>query len=168
MVKKRCLAWTWRSGWADRETECRTVSSTALDSIRTCCLTSRPSLEAVDSPPPEQVAADPDIALASSGCWVTRIRLKQRNRQAEHALLTAEGFGDVGVAAGREYPGNVLTDTWRSLIFTQFHDAITATHIDEANRDLMGISYGWIDADAAALTARRRLHDHRTPGEHRR
>ena len=47
----------------------------------------------------------------------------------------------------------MLTDTWRSLIFTQFHDAITATHIDEANRDLMGI-YGWIDADAAALTAR--------------
>lgn len=110
-------------------------------------------LEAVDNPPPERVALDPDIALSSAGCWVTRIKLKQRNRRAEHALLAAETLAAWAWLRGEQYPTDLLADTWRSLVFTHFHDAITATHIDAAYAELMNL-YDWLDADTQAFTAR--------------
>lgn len=110
-------------------------------------------LEAVDNPPPERVAAEPDIALSSAGCWVTRIKLKQRNRRAEHTLLAAETLAAWAWLRGEQYPTELLAETWRSLVFTQFHDAITATHIDPAYAELMNL-YDWLDADTQAFTAR--------------
>ena len=110
-------------------------------------------LEAVDNPPPERFAADPDIALSSAGCWVTRIKLKQRNRRAEHALLAAETLAAWAWLRGEQYPTELLADTWRSLVFTHFHDAITGTHIDPAYAELMNL-YDWLDADTQAFTAR--------------
>lgn len=101
-------------------------------------------IDGVDRPPPDKITRNPDLALSSSGCWVTRIRLKQRNRAAEHRLLAAETLATQAWLAGNTYPIGMLTDSWRSLVFTHFHDAITATHVDPACDELMDM-YDSID-----------------------
>ena len=73
----------------------------------------------------------------SSGCLVTRIRLKQRFRHLENLLLSTEKLWALLYARGREYPASELTDAWRKLCFVSFHDALTGTHINSAYRELM-------------------------------
>lgn len=110
-------------------------------------------IDRVDAPPPERISRDPDAALSSSGCWVTRIRLKQRNRRAEHTLLAAETLAALAWAGGETYPTEPLTDAWRTLVFTHFHDALPATHVDPAYDELMAM-YDDVDRTAADVATR--------------
>lgn len=90
----------------------------------------------VDDPALEvssQVEANP----VSTGCYVSRIKIKQNFRRLEHALVTAEKWATVAWLQGAEYPGEELTQAWRHLLFVAFHDAITSTHIDAAYDELM-------------------------------
>lgn len=105
----------------------------------------------VDDPPPGRISSNHDIALSSAGCWVTRIRLNQRNREAEHELLTAETLTTLAWLRGREYPAEVIAENWRELVFTHFHDAITATHVDPAYDELMDM-YDAINERSIELT----------------
>lgn len=75
-----------------------------------------------------------DLNPAMPGCLVTRIALKQRNRAIAYQLVRAEA-----ALASRSWakqtpepPPAQLTEAWRDLVFTQFHDAITGTLIDSA------------------------------------
>lgn len=89
---------------------------------------------------------DPDLQCAqevegnptSSGCLVTRIRTKLETRRAEALLLSAEHLAArLMVTRDHPYPGADLNRAWRTLCFTQFHDAVTATHINAAYDELM-------------------------------
>lgn len=91
-------------------------------------------LDAVDAPPDGQVSSTVENNPTQCGCWVSRIRCKQRHRAAEHALLRAETW-DTLLAGGAH--SQVLRDAWRRLTFSAFHDAITGTHIDAAYHELM-------------------------------
>ncbi|BCW98556.1 MAG: hypothetical protein KatS3mg024_1383 [Armatimonadota bacterium] len=79
-----------------------------------------------------QVEANP----VSTGCYVSRIKVKQRFRDVENFLITAEKWATVGHLLGEEYPESLLEEAWRQLLFCAFHDAITGTHIDTAYHEI--------------------------------
>ena len=124
-------------------------------------------LEAVDNPPAEQVAADPDIALASSGCWVTRIRAQAAKPAGRARTSDGRGFGDVGVAAGRRVSRQCAD---RHLAITDLHAVSRRNHCHAHRRGQPRPDEPLrVDRRRRDGTDRtRRLHDHRTPGEHRR
>jgi len=80
-----------------------------------------------------------DLNPGMPGCYVTYIRNKQRTKQLAYELLAVEA--SLATAAWRKgkpkAPPKKLDDAWRNVLFNQFHDAITGTHIDEANDELM-------------------------------
>lgn len=87
-----------------------------------------PDLEVSD-----QVEANP----VSTGCYVTRIKIKQEFRRVENLVNAAERWAAVAHTMGVEYPIECLTQAWRNLLFCAFHDAITSTHIDAAYHELL-------------------------------
>jgi len=88
----------------------------------------------------EQDGAEPlDLNPAMPGCMVSRIRMKQRIRSIAYKLVAAESVAATAawndgkpVAQPEE-----LSEAWRNLVFCQFHDAVTGTHIDTAYTELM-------------------------------
>ncbi|HEY3267071.1 MAG TPA: glycoside hydrolase family 38 C-terminal domain-containing protein [Armatimonadota bacterium] len=81
----------------------------------------------------------PELNPASPGCYVTRIACKQRTRAAAYALLRREAEQATGSWHAGEpiAPTPEMTEAWRGVVFNQFHDAITGTHIDGAYPELM-------------------------------
>lgn len=65
-----------------------------------------------------------------SGCYTTRISVKQDMRAAENALFRAEL---ACALAGRKAE---LTDAWTQLSLGQFHDAACGCHHDDCNNDV--------------------------------
>lgn len=96
-----------------------------------------PQIAHTDDPPLDLLSHKMEGNPAAGSVTVTRIELKLRQRRAEHDLLTAEAFCAASSTSGAEYPAALLRDTWRKLCFTQFHDSITATHIDPAYQELL-------------------------------
>lgn len=87
-----------------------------------------PGLEVSD-----QVEANP----VSTGCYVSRIEIKQRFREVENLIASAEKWATIGMLQGCEYPEEALTEAWQNLLFCAFHDAITSTHINAAYYELL-------------------------------
>ncbi len=123
-------------------------------------------IQRVDEPAPERITRNPDIAGSSAGCWVTRIKLKQRNRRSEHELMQAETLAALAWIRNGKYAQEELTEAWRDLIFTHFHDALPATHIDPACDELMDM-YDAIDATArkVAVDASKALFEKAKPAK---
>jgi len=92
--------------------------------------------------PPED-AIDPDVELNpnNTGCYVTRIKLKQECRRLEYDALNTETLLCAAALKGAPYPKAELESAWRSLLFTMFHDAITATHVDAAYDEIMDLNF---------------------------
>jgi len=89
-----------------------------------------------DTPVQEEILSASELNPNNSGCLVTRIRTKQTCRRQEYALLEAETLSSLAWLMGGAYPRKDLAEAWRGLLFTQFHDAITATHVDAAYAEL--------------------------------
>ena len=92
-----------------------------------------------------------DLNPAQPGCMVTRAVLKQRTRAITYHLVGAEAnlanaAWQTGIATRPPAP---LAKAWQEVAFNQFHDAITGTHIDNANRELHAM------LDRAETVARR-------------
>jgi len=85
-----------------------------------------------------------DLNPGMPGCYVTYIRNKQRTKQLAYELLVVEA--SLATAAWRKgkpkTPPKKIDDAWRNVLFNQFHDAITGTHIDQANDELMDMLDG--------------------------
>jgi alpha-mannosidase len=74
------------------------------------------------------------------GCYSVHSEVKRNNRKAEELLCTAEKIASIAyLLAGIEYPQKELTEAWKSLLFTQFHDALGGTSIPEAYEDVRNI-----------------------------
>ena len=91
----------------------------------------------IDCPPVDETSTDYEGNPTSTGTLVTRIRLKQRNRAAENRLLSVEKLASAAYIHKGICQSELLLDTWRKLVFTQFHDSITATHVDPAHQELL-------------------------------
>ncbi len=81
----------------------------------------------------DQMEANP----VSTGCYVGRIKLKQRVRKVENLLNAAERWATMASLLGAEYPTELLLTSWRNLVFLAFHDAITSDHLDSSYEELM-------------------------------
>lgn len=81
----------------------------------------------------DQVEANP----VSTGCYVTRIRIKQEMRRIENLVNEAERWAAVAHLLGARYPSECLLEAWRGVVFCAFHDAITSTHINAAYYELL-------------------------------
>lgn len=80
-----------------------------------------------------------ELNPSSTGCFVSRIKTKQRFREAEYALLNAETLCTMGFLNGSTYPRQTLERIWQKLLFAAFHDAVTGTHVDPAYVELMDV-----------------------------
>lgn len=109
-------------------------------------------LARVDALPARELHPSLEVNPNNTGCYVTRIRLKQRLRRAEYALLGAETLAAAAATRGAAWPRAELALAWEKLLFTTFHDAITGTHVDAAYTELMDI-YAEIDTLAEGVAA---------------
>ena len=93
-------------------------------------------LARVDNPPADQISSKVENNPSQSGCYVSRIRMKQEHRALEHALLATECW-DTLLNAGAER--DCLRDVWRQMTLSAFHDAITSSHVDPAYTELQDL-----------------------------
>ncbi len=71
-----------------------------------------------------------------TGCYTTRIEIKQGIRRAENALLSEESLLVlIKVLSGAQLE-NSLKNAWRDLSYAEFHDAICGCHIDESSKEI--------------------------------
>lgn len=75
-----------------------------------------------------------------SGCYVSRIRVKQENRRIEAYLRAAETLATLAGNYGFPYPRKTLERLWNRLSVYQFHDAIPASHSDAAYQELLDMA----------------------------
>ncbi len=85
-----------------------------------------------------------EINFAFPGCYTTQARIKQGNREAENALITAETFSAL---AGVKVNEELYTDAWRRVLFTHFHDILTGSCTPDSRDYAMAQYY-----EAAAST----------------
>lgn len=90
-------------------------------------------LALLDAPPTELVSSKIENNPSQSGCYVSRIGIKQGHRRAEHALLAAERW-DALLQAGAHHA--TLRDAWQRMTLSAFHDSITSSHCDPAGVEL--------------------------------
>lgn len=69
------------------------------------------------------------------GVYGARIKLKQKNRDAENLLLTAEKFATISSVLGSSYPDAELNEATKLLLFNHFHDIICGCGVDEVYED---------------------------------
>jgi len=110
----------------------------------------QPWLKKLDNPPLDQVHPSVELNPNNSGVYVSRIKTKQTVRQREYALLGVEFLCVQAALSGTAYPRDEMAQTWRRLLYTMFHDAITATHVDPAYQELMDIGEQ-VDVETEAL-----------------
>ena len=110
-------------------------------------------LEKVDGPPEEQISSKVENNPSQSGCYVSRIKIKQQHRALEHALLAAECW-DALLNAGAGQTG--LRNAWKQMTFSAFHDAITSSHCDPAYVELCDLhrDLGKLAADVGESACR--------------
>ena len=71
------------------------------------------------------------------GVYGARIKLKQKNRDAENLLLTAEKFATISSVLGSPYPDAELNEATKLLLFNNFHDIICGCCVDEVYENAM-------------------------------
>ncbi len=77
-----------------------------------------------------------ELQYHARGCYSAHSEIKANNRRAEHLLLAAERAASMARAlVGCPYPSGRLTEAWKTLLFTQFHDILAGTSLPEAYRD---------------------------------
>jgi alpha-mannosidase len=109
-------------------------------------------LAMVDNPPPGELHPGVELNPNNTGVYVTRIRTKQNARRQEHALFSAEWLHSMAALQGAAYPHAAFAQVWNDLLFTLFHDAITATHIDPSYAEIVDF-WARIDQQSDALRA---------------
>lgn len=84
--------------------------------------------------PADLIDASPEGNPVCTGCYVTRIRLKQLNRELEEILRSAETFDAL---LSPDKCTRKLELLWRKMSFFQFHDALTSSHTDFCHEELL-------------------------------
>jgi len=86
---------------------------------------------------PEDIDARIEGNVVCTGCYVSRSLLKKINRELEDLLLSGEKFAVFAGDYGMVYPRRKIERLWNLMSFLQFHDALTASHVDAAYEELM-------------------------------
>lgn len=77
-----------------------------------------------------------DLQHHARGCYAAHSEIKESNRRAEHAALSAEKAAALaGILLDYPYPGDRLRRAWQLIMFNQFHDILGGCSIKEAYTD---------------------------------
>ena len=77
-----------------------------------------------------------DLQFHAVGCYSAHSGIKLWQREAQHAVLTAEKWAAVAAhVSGRPYPQADLTRAWQQIAFNQFHDILPGSAIEPAYAD---------------------------------
>ncbi len=116
-------------------------------------------LSRVDEVPSDQVSSKVENNPSQSGCYVSRIKIKQQHRSLEHSLLKAECWDTLLNGAANR---NRLAGAWKKMTLSAFHDAITGTHIDPAYDELCDLhgELGVLTSEITAAACAKKLSGH--------
>ena len=94
------------------------------------------------------------IGPIMTGCLTTHHEMKSLNRRAENVLQSAETIESIARMCGALKTGQTeeLQESWRRVLFNQFHDVITGVGIHEIHRDA---AHGYEESIRVALNHRR-------------
>jgi len=77
-----------------------------------------------------------DLFHHASGCYSANAEIKRLNRRAENRLSVAEKLSVVSKTISHgKYPLEKFTQSWKNILFNQFHDILTGTSIQSAYED---------------------------------
>ena len=69
------------------------------------------------------------------GCYAAESMVKNMNRRAENALLSAEKLCVMAELAGKPVANSDMTEAWQQVLFNQFHDTLAGTGKESAYYD---------------------------------
>lgn len=99
-------------------------------------------IDGAEAPPADGIHPSPEANCNNTGCYVTRIKAKQRVRKAESRIYGLEALAVMNSRKGNPYPKKALQAIWNQALFTMFHDAVTGTMVDAAYEELMEVHDG--------------------------
>jgi len=89
------------------------------------------------------------------GVFTTQAETKRRIRRSEENVLNAEKFASLALLYGRPYPQDLMTQTWKNLLFDHFHDIMPGSGIAvnylDAKRNLENVDRAANDVTFASL-----------------
>ena len=81
-----------------------------------------------------------ELNFVFPGCYTSQTRIKTANRISEARMDDAERFGAAAaVTTGHPYPLVAYDDTWRRILFNQFHDILPGSGTIETREHAMGL-----------------------------
>ncbi len=91
-----------------------------------------------EGPPADQISSRVENNPTQTGCLVSRSRIKRAARAAEGAFYVTETLASLAeMRGGARLDAAVLEQYWLLLPLLFFHDAITGTHNDVAQQELL-------------------------------
>ncbi len=79
-----------------------------------------------------------DLQRVFTGCYTSLSRLKRQAQKSLHSLVQAEALRTLSWwVLNLEYPEKELGEAWRYHLFNDFHDIITGTCIEPAEKDVL-------------------------------
>jgi alpha-mannosidase len=89
------------------------------------------------------------------GVFTTQSNHKRNMRESEEWVLNAEKYSSLAWLDGLSYPGSVLTDAWKKVVFNQFHDLAAGSGIGviykDAQQDYDQVRWATNEATSKAL-----------------
>jgi alpha-mannosidase len=89
------------------------------------------------------------------GVFTTQAETKRRIRRSEENVLNAEKFASIALLYGQRYPQELMTQTWKNLLFDHFHDIMPGSGIAvnylDAKRNLENVDRAANDVTRASL-----------------
>jgi alpha-mannosidase len=89
-----------------------------------------------------------DLQRCFTGCYTSLSRLKREAATSLGLLVQSETLGAAAWwKTGRNDPGRDLTEAWRGQLFNDFHDIISGSCVEPAERDALDL-YGKVEEEA--------------------
>jgi alpha-mannosidase len=93
-----------------------------------------------------------DLERSFTGCYTSLSRLKRRAVASLGRLVQSEAASAAASwLAGSEFPEPEIREAWKAHNFNDFHDILTGTCIEPAERDALG-QYGQVEDVARSIT----------------
>ncbi|MGQ9672800.1 MAG: glycoside hydrolase family 38 C-terminal domain-containing protein [Candidatus Aminicenantales bacterium] len=92
-----------------------------------------------------------DLQRVFPGCYTSLARVKRRSEQSLAGLVQAETLRAASFwLARQEYPAETLREAWQDHLVNDFHDILTGTCIEPAEKDALDL-YGKVEEMARRL-----------------
>jgi|GEM_PF-2250635 len=78
-----------------------------------------------------------EFQRVAMGCYSSRIDVKQRNREIEHLMLTAEKLSSMASIEGASYPKDLFDTNCADFLVNQMHDILPGSAVDAVYTDVI-------------------------------